>query len=143
MIGVIVYWQEEATQGLGAKKLLSFYRLTAKAFGCTNLITIGKDTPECSDQEITYEKFSSLKEAAKAYSKAKIVVLSANRGAPLQEFKHPQDDVFYVIGNDYGDVPEGDLVGLKSRTSFINIPTPRSIPLWAHVALGIVLYGRQ
>lgn len=151
MIGVIGYWDNQTWiyKGGAEKTLISFWRLTMKAFGGSHLVFIDKDrnNPICNDLQITYEVFSTILEALEVHKDKNLVFIEQKKyipdtinAIPLHSFQHPPEDVFYIVGPDYGSL-DTDIFTLYSSSNFVYIPNVL-IPLWAHVTTGVVLYDR-
>ncbi|OFW62290.1 MAG: hypothetical protein A2Z35_01975 [Actinobacteria bacterium RBG_19FT_COMBO_36_27] len=133
------------------RKIMDLWKLTAKSFNAPNLILIDVNNmnPECSDEEIKFYTFKSLTEAIKANEEKNFVFLEVFHKIPpeynpvsLKEFIHPPEDVFYVAGSDFGDIPFAELGKQKSNFHFVYIDTKNTIPLWSHTALAVALYDR-
>jgi len=164
MIGVIAYWNNHSWiyKGGAQKTLMSFWKLTLKAFGGTYLIFIDDDNsdPTCGDEQITYELYNNLDEALSKHSDKNFVFVEQKSRIPenlntfsLKDFKHPLEDVFYIIGPDYGngiDFGNEKIKPFLAESYFVYINQPNfifrnftyKIPLWSHIAMGIVLRDR-
>ncbi len=133
MIKVCTYWDCKIGSGSDLKRqLYQFYDFTAKAFGVDDLLLVDEDNSCTIDPP---NLFGSIQEVKRKFSGLVPVFISTKGKAPLKDFKHPEN-ALYIVGKNYTgyDVPEG--------AESIKIETPGFVPLWAHVALGIVLMDR-
>jgi len=156
MLGVIGFWDNANwlyELSVAEKKYLSFWRISAKAFGVDKLIMIDLDgrNPVCGDTEIEFEIYSTLEEALDAYPNANIVFLENETAVPdgisyenLNDFEHPSEDVIYIFGSDFSGLALQSLDNEyieKGTVVNVEMPVNASYP-WATVMMGIVLYDR-
>jgi len=135
------------------EKIISFWRINAKAFGIKKLIIVNiDDLPvTCGDLEIEFEVYHTLEEVLKKYSEYTFVFLECARKVegidfiPLKNFNHPTDNVLYIFGSDYSTLNLSELKekGYLEDNFVVSIETGSKIPLWAHTAMSIVLYDRK
>ena len=133
MIKVCAYWDCKIGSGSEIKRrLYQFYDFTAKAFGIEDLLLIDEDNSCTIDPP---NLFSSVQEVRRKFDGLVPVFISVKGKTPLKDFKHPAN-ALYIVGKNYTgyDIPGG--------AESIKIETSGSVPLWAHVALGIVLMDR-
>lgn len=134
MIKVCAHWDcKIGTSTKMKRQMYQYYDFTAKAFGVEDLLLVDKDDSCTIEPPNVFET----KEAAFAkVSTACIpVYISENGKLDLKDFIHPTD-ALYIIGPNYTgyDVPED--------AYSVRIETRGLVPLWSHVALGIVLADR-
>ena len=137
-VGLIVCWNTHAwitSHPGGPKRWLSFYIFAMQAFGADTLILIGGPKIE-HGYDVIYKQYSTVKEALKDYPDFKVVSLSAKAKKTLQEYKHPKNKVLYLVGYDYGDIPDvpGDKLKIENYTN--------STVLWSQNCVAILLYDR-
>jgi predicted SpoU family rRNA methylase len=133
MIKVCAYWDCKIGSGPDLKRqLYQFYDFTAKAFGVDDLLLVDEDNSCTIDPP---NLFDSIQKVRRKFSDLVSVFISVKGKTPLKDFKHPVN-ALYIVGKNYTgyNVPEG--------AESVRIETPGSVPLWAHVALGIVLMDR-
>ena len=162
MLGVIGFWDSyyhTCPEGTCIKKYQKFWRLTLKTFGGSHLIFVDEENmqPEMGDITIIYELYPTIFDALDAYNGANFVFMESPELVPdninttwLKDFVHPDEDVFYVIGNNFSGLPMLDLysrgylddqnvVSIKIKyTANYGIP----VPLWSHIVSAIVLSDR-
>lgn len=155
MIGAIGYWDNAQwvdVNPYAQKKILDLWRITVKAYNVNPLILIDPRElkPVCNDEEITFETYLNLNDAISAHKDNQFVFLEVKSKIPpeiqsinLKDFNHPEGNVMYVVGSDFGDIPFKELESNPERFHFVYIETGNSIvPLWAHSALAVALYDR-
>ena len=145
MIGVIAHWEDLDT----TPYVRHIWKDTVKPLFATHLYFVDVDgtAPKEMDLELTYKSFSTLEDALNEHLDAKFVFLEAERNIPpginytyLEDFVHPEDDVFYVFGPDSGKLP---LEKLEKDESIVVVNTFYNFAMWAIVVAGIVLYDRK
>ena len=125
---IVAHWELPAAllTEKAAKKLLSRWTYTAKAFGITDIRFIAIDKlPPHNDSEVDLKTYDSLFAALKGVDKKRIIYVEEG-GKDIKGFKFPEDPVF-VFGSDYGELVE----------KTVSIDT--GIALYADIACGIVL----
>ena len=133
MIKVCAYWDCKIGSGPELKRqLYQYYDFTAKAFGIDDLLLVDEDDSCTINPPNLY---SSVQEVRRKFSELLPVFISEKGESSLKDFKHPAN-ALYIVGKNYSgyDVPEG--------AESVRIETFGFVPLWAHVALGIVLIDR-
>jgi len=155
MIGAIAHWENAqwvVDSPYAQKKIIDFYKLTTKNFSAPHLILIDVDnqSPICGDEEITFESYKSLETAIEAHKEANFVFLEVKHKIPkefkpdeLKDFVHPPEDVYYVVGSDFGSIDFSRLNPKQKNYYAAYIETGNAIPLWSHTALAIGLYDRS
>lgn len=155
MIGAIAHWENAQwviDSPYAQKKIVDFYKLTAKNFNAPHLILVDIDNqnPACGDEEITFESYKNLGAAIEAHKKANFVLLEVKHKIPkefkpveLKSFVHPPEDVYYVVGSDFGSIDFGQLDPKQKNLFTAFIETNNTIPLWSHTTLAIGLYDRS
>jgi hypothetical protein len=117
------------------RQIYQCYDFTAKAFGIDDIHTVDLDGTCTVDPP---NLFGSLEEILKKFSDLEPVYISERGGTDLKEFVHPEK-ALYITGPNYTGmrIPDGaKVVSIKASSLY------PSSPLWAHVALGIVLSDR-
>jgi len=154
MIGVVGHWENpdwiyknDKISGYAQKHILRMWSYALKSFNVKNFILIDLDNtdPYYGDAEINFQKFNSLEEVMKKYENYKFVILMQEHNIPknfkktkLKDFKHPKDNVFYVIGPNYTDLKTDNL----KKCEYVYIPTTRKGLLWDVLVVPIILYDR-
>lgn len=138
-VGVIIYWNTHpwiTSHAGGPKRWLSFYILAMQAFGADTLLLV--NAPEIKHgYDINFKQYDTIEELLKDYEDYKIVTLTGKTEKTLKEFKHPEGKVLYLVGDDYGDVPdiEGDKIKIENCKN--------SNLLWSHNCVAIALYDKH
>ena len=140
MIGVCTYWPNadwiSAHPG-GPKRWLSHFIFPMQAFGADTLILV--NGPEIGHgYDINFVQYEDMIEVFNKYEKEYLVVLDGKAEKTLQEFEHPQNDIIYFVGNDYGG-----LNYIYNRLEYIRIDNINNHKnLWSHNCIAIALYDR-
>lgn len=134
-VGVVAYWPDCPLSNHDAKRWMSFYIFSMQEFGADTLILVGAPVID-HGYDIGFEQYDDIDDVLSEYPDHEIVCMTGIAEDTLREYEHPSGDVLYVIGNDYGGLPE--VVGTQLRIETIN----ESNTLWSHTVAAIVLYDR-
>lgn len=163
MVAFLFYYEDVSTgTKSGADIAEHVWRGTFQAFGFDSWIMIDNTEKgfNFEDAGMHFERYTSLEQAQTAHPKVTWVYLSPERsipGAPgykgrssdphikyeyLHDFKHPKDNVIYVVGSDMSSLPIGNMV-YSSRKKLVAIKTASAnFILYAFPAAAIVSYDR-
>jgi tRNA(Leu) C34 or U34 (ribose-2'-O)-methylase TrmL len=115
-----------------------------KAFGADKIIMIDKTSYRIgkyynhNDDSILFERYETLEECMDMYPNDMWVFIEMDdRSVNLTEFNHP-DNVTYVVGADFSRI-----LCEREPNMWLKIPMLHHRPLYAHVAMMIVLYDRM
>ncbi len=114
---------------------------TAKAFGVKLiLIDVDEQGPPMRDPDVDFKLHDTLKDALDAYPDATVVWMTdlVEDYTTLKEFVHPEGDVLYVIGSDYGFIREENIEASGRPGPAVKIDLP--MWLWAQQVYAILLY---
>ena len=148
MIALVMYWDpHEEMQGLlgGPKRWLSIPLFVAQAFGATNLFLIGNPDIE-HGYPVQHTEYNDLEDILSDNEGASVVALVGKcpegvEPIPLTRYEHPEGDVLYIIGSDYGDIEFEKLHGYD--VEYVHIDSPVDIShFWSVSVASIVLYDR-
>lgn len=132
MKSLLFYWDvSEVFVGKKiSKRLLKQWSHTAKAFGVSRLIIIGKNIPKLLDAQIKIEVYESYSKARSEIDAQFVVIIES--GKPLNDVIFPEEETVFVVGSNYSDpeVNDGD----------ITVSIEAGIPLWDIMAATIVLH---
>ena len=134
MVGLIAHYDFKAgTNSVGKSIWLRDILYSAKAFGVDTVVLVDREYDYVANSPKTYE---TLEGALSEFQGCEHVYLDPVGGTPLKDFKHPADNVVYIVGSDYAvfDVPPG--------ATSVHIETVVPTELYATTAVGIVLYDR-
>ena len=137
-VAIVGHWDPpDVIAGIppAAKKLPLHWATTAKAFGVHQIHMVGKNIPAFGDQEIDFRSFLTLDEALAEFEGLGRVYVERDGIEHLVDYVHPTGDCVYVFGGDYG--------GLQVPENHDSVKVIEGdIPLYAHVAMAIVLFDR-
>jgi len=129
----------------GSKRLLSMTIFAMQAFGATDLCLIGNPEIE-HGYTIQHKEYPDLESVLDDYPDAKLVALVGEvpwgiNPTLLFDYLHPDDNVLYIIGADYGDIEFEKIEHLD--VDYVHIETKNNVNhLWSCTVAGIVLYDR-
>lgn len=151
MIGVLFYFEDTNKNVYsGADFGFHLWRETVKSIGCNyfGMIDITRNNAGAefanNDEEIAYERFTSLEDAIAAHPNVTFVGLETqdvlqSMQQPivyLKDYVHPADNVIYVVGP--------DSIGINTHIpgmTWVTIPALRNT-LWSFAAACYTLYDR-
>lgn len=158
MIGICGFWEpfhENVASGLAC--FVQIWRENMKTLGGKLLIFVDPHDlkpQKPADSQIVFETYPTLQAALKAHPEKTWVFIEFESCIPkdieyeyLRDFRHPSDEVIYVVGHDTSDIglKKLDRKYLKGN-HVITIKTPELYgyrsSLWAHICIMIVLYDR-
>jgi hypothetical protein len=149
MIGVLTFW--ETFVGVDNPIYLAdIWKDTIKPLGATNLFYIDEEglNPKHGDESLPCKIYPALDDFIAEHKDKTLVYLEAKRNIPeaikyqeLKDFKHPKENVIYLLGKDSSSLP---LETLPLKSNFVvSISTRDNLALWSIVVAGIVLYDRK
>lgn len=133
MLKVCAHWDCKIGASFTLKRqIYQYYDFTAKSFGVNDLLLVDRDST-CTI--CAPNIFGTLEEVLDKFKHVTPVYISEKAKVDLENFGHPKD-ALYIVGPNYTgyDVPE-EALGVR-------MDVEKKVPLWAHVALGIVLMDR-
>lgn len=161
MIGLVGYIDEQyGFNDKCVKAQIEYWHYTLKSFDGTHLCMIDHDKTgvHISDSQITFGLYDKLTDVLDDYSSVKFVFFETQDVIPsphkvkmLKDYKHPDEDVFYVFGSDFDALQFADLDknGYLDGNDIVTIEMvestryPSQVGYWAHVSAGMVLYDRM
>lgn len=115
-----------------------------KAFGADRIIMIDKTSYNIglyykhNDDSIIFERYESLEECMLMNSDSTWVFVEMDeKSVNLKEFVHPENPI-YVVGADFSRI-----LSQTEPDMWLKIPMLHHRPLYAHVAIMIVLYDKM
>lgn len=149
MIGVLAFW--ETFVGVDNPIYLAdIWKDTVKPLGATNLFYVDEErlNPQHGDELLPCTIYPKLDDFIAKHKNKTLVYLEAERNMEkdvefenLEDFKHPEEDVIYVIGKDSASLPLEKLP--LENNHVVTIATRDNLALWSIVVAGIVLYDRK
>lgn len=156
MIAVVHHF-EDWMQHIGAPEPLNSMRRwtgDCKVLGADHLFLIDITTFRIAqyythkDSEVKYKLYSKIEEIEDQYPDATFVYFEDKsfldnnniEGISLLDFKHPEDNVIYVVGPNFGFV---EALNSRRNREWVYIPCRPRYTLFAETVLSIALYDRM
>ena len=153
----VAYHFEDWMQHVGASEpLTSMRRWTGdcKVLGADHLFLIDVTTFNIAqyydhkDSEVAYKMFRQIEEIEDLYPEATFVYFEDKyflenngiSGTDLANFEHPEDNVVYVVGPNFGFI---DAVDSRRKREWVYVPCRPRYALFAETVLSIALYDRM
>ncbi len=164
MVGVVFFFEDHQTNRQSGREVdIQVWRETVKPLGADRMIMVDQTLPgstyQHTDEEIAFEKHSTLESALNAYPDKTWVFTAPEVSIPgarvydkepapaldyvnLVDFVHPTDEVIYVIGPDSTGLPLSK-IAFPARSHLVTITTPRNHDLWSFIVAALVLFDRK
>lgn len=142
MITVVGMWEESWMDHERTERRI--WKQTIQAYGVDRWIMLPK--PRNRAEFTSPEQFDSMEEALDTIQSTRVFLVppKAAKGVPafltlgLSVYQHPLN-VAYIFGNTVDNLSKY----IKTSDDVVSILTPKKVDMFAHVALGQVLYDRM